>query len=166
VVLSPELSRGFSGEGGVLLDLADETTSDDADLISALLAWEPRIDIPRLAVSAGLDEARVVRALTQLGASGRVGFDLATGGYFHRELPYDPAVLESLHPRLRDARTLVDSGAVTLVDGGARVHSGEVTHRVHFTGDAARCTCPWWGRHQGTRGPCKHVLAATMAGRE
>ena len=25
------------------------------------------------------------------------------------------------------------------------------------------CTCPWWGKHQGTRGPCKHVLAARMA---
>ena len=24
------------------------------------------------------------------------------------------------------------------------------------------CTCPWWGRHQGTRGPCRHVLAARM----
>ena len=30
--------------------------------------------------------------------------------YFHRELPYDAAALEAMHPRLRDARALVDAG--------------------------------------------------------
>ena len=53
LALSPESSRGFSGEGGVLWDLADEDSADDADLVSALLAFEPRIDVARLSAEAG-----------------------------------------------------------------------------------------------------------------
>lgn len=166
VVLSPEVSRGFSGEGTVLADLSDKAASDDADLISALLAWDPRIEVDHLASAAGLTSDRVVRALVHLGAAGQVGFDLAEGAFYHRELPFNPAVLESMHPRLRDARALVDAGAVRAqVSGMFDVDSGGVTYRVTFTAGGARCTCPWWGKYQGTRGPCKHVLAATVAGR-
>ena len=25
-----------------------------------------------------------------------------------------------------------------------------------------RCSCPWYGKHQDSRGPCKHVLAVEM----
>ena len=25
-----------------------------------------------------------------------------------------------------------------------------------------RCSCPWWAKYGGRRGPCKHVLAVTM----
>lgn len=42
VTLSPDVRRGFSGEGGVLEDLADEQAVEDADLVSVLLSWEPR----------------------------------------------------------------------------------------------------------------------------
>ncbi|MDR1187609.1 MAG: SWIM zinc finger domain-containing protein [Bifidobacteriaceae bacterium] len=28
-----------------------------------------------------------------------------------------------------------------------------------------RCTCPWWVKYHGTRGPCKHVLAARAEAR-
>ncbi|MFC7719562.1 SWIM zinc finger family protein [Nonomuraea recticatena] len=27
------------------------------------------------------------------------------------------------------------------------------------------CTCEWWFDHRGSRGPCKHVLAARIAAR-
>lgn len=156
VVLSPEVSRGFSGEGAVLTDLADDV---DVDEIAALLSWQARIDLAGLSADTGLSPDRVVSALSRLGTAGRVGYDLAEQGYFHRELPYDPA---GLHPRLRSARTLVRDGAVTLTPDGAVVRSGRTDHRVTFTDDGARCTCPWWGRHQGDRGPCKHVLAARL----
>ena len=166
VVLSPEVGRGFSGEGAVLSDLADDRTADDADLIAALLAWEPRIDVVRLAAGAALPRERVVAALGRLGAAGRVGFDLAEDGYFHRELPYDPAVLAGMHPRLRDARGMLDVGSVTVTPEGALVVSNGAEHRVTRAADGtSRCTCPWWGRHRGGRGPCKHILAAGLARR-
>jgi hypothetical protein len=165
VVLSPEASRGFSGEGGVLTDLAG-VPPEDADLVAVLLGWEPRVDLDRLAAAAGMPAARAAAALTRLGVAGRVGYDLAEGGYFHRELPYDPAALAALHPRLPAARALLEAGAVTVTGNGARVRSGDVEHRVRFSPDGRhRCTCPWWGKHQGGRGPCKHVLAAELARR-
>ena len=36
-------------------------------------------------------------------------------------------------------------------------------HRVSFADGGDTCTCPWWGKHRGTRGPCKHVVAARIA---
>lgn len=162
LALSPESSRGFSGEGGVLWDLADEDASDDADLISALLAFEPRIDVARLAADAALSEDRVLRALGRLGAAGRVGYDVAEGAYFHRELPYDADRLAAMHPRLRDAHALVEAGAVRVEGDTAWVRSGEVEHAVRRTPEGDRCTCPWFGKHRGSRGPCKHVLAVDV----
>jgi hypothetical protein len=71
-----------------------------------------------------------------------------------------------MHPRLRDARALIAAGAVTLTAEGALVISNGTEHRVtHAADGTSRCTCPWWGRHRGGRGPCKHVLAASLARR-
>jgi hypothetical protein len=164
LTLSPERARGFSGEGALLESLADVGLTADAELMSVLLAWSPRIDIRQLSAEANLSPERTVLALTRLAASGRVGYDLAEQSFFHRELPFGPAV-EKLHPRLADARALIASNAVTLHDGGASVRSGVAVHRVTFAAPHDVCTCPWWGRHRGTRGPCKHVLAARMAAR-
>jgi hypothetical protein len=163
ITLSPNVSRGFSGEGGVLNDLADDSASADADLIAALLAYEPTLDLSRLASDAGLAETNVQRAVTHLAAVGRVGFDLADQAYFHRELPYDPTTLQAQHPRLRDARALVDGGHVTIEDSSTRVHSGDTTYVVRHTPHGDRCTCTWYATHGASRGPCKHILAARLA---
>jgi SWIM zinc finger len=163
LTLSPEHYRGFSGEGALLNLLGDDAAAADADLVSVLLAWDPRIDPGRLSRESHLPAERVTAALAYLAASGRVGYDLAEEAFFHRELPFGAAALESMHPRLGDARELAGAGAVTLSPGGAVVRSGDSLHRVTFADPHDRCTCPWWGKHQGTRGPCKHVLAARMA---
>lgn len=165
VTLSPEVSRGFSGEGGVLRDLADPDSVADADLVAAMLAFEPRIDVLALAADAGLAPDRVLRALGRLGAAGRVGYDAAEGAYFHRELPYDAEALEAMHPRLVDARALVEAGAVTADGDRFRVRSGDVEYVVRPTPTGFRCTCPWYGKHRDDRGPCKHVLAIEQVAR-
>lgn len=165
VTLSPEVSRGFSGEGGVLRDLVDPDSADDSNLVSALLAYEPRIDVESLAQRSGLSPDRVGRALGRLGAAGRVGFDAHEGAYFHRELPYDPEALEAMHPRLRDAKALVDAGAVRFDGDLAIVRSGDVDYVVRGADGGHRCSCPWYAKHQGTRGPCKHVLAVELVAR-
>lgn len=165
VSLSPEVSRGFSGEGGVLRYLADPQSAEDGDLISALLAYEPRIDVPALAQQSGLTIDRVERALGRLGAAGRVGFDAHEAAYFHRQLPYDPEALDSMHPRLLDAQALVDAGAVHFESGQTTVRSGDIDYVVRLNDDGHRCSCPWFAKHQGTRGPCKHVLAVEISAR-
>ncbi|MBO2453262.1 SWIM zinc finger family protein [Actinomadura barringtoniae] len=198
LTLSPEVRRGFSGEGAVLDALITDEAAGDADLIGALLAFEPRVEPDLLAERAGLDIARVRAALTQLGTSGRVGYDTAEAAHFHRELPYDPDRVAAMNPRLRSARALVDDGAVAFTTRDPATSApatgdratGDLTagdsttvapttsdpttsdlaivtvdgrpRQVRFDGDRASCTCPWWSDHNGSRGPCKHVLAARM----
>ncbi len=164
LTLSAEKYRGFSGEGALLELLADEDVAADALLVGAVLDWNSRIDARLLGTELAIGSERVSSALAYLAASGRVGYDLADESYFRRELPFGPA-LETMHPRLASARALVESGAVTLSVGGAVVRSGDSAHRVTIGDGTSRCTCPWWGKHQGSRGPCKHVLAARLAGR-
>ena len=110
----------------------------------------------------------VDNALAALAVTGIVGYDLADGGYFRRELPFDLERGERLQPRLRDARRLVDASAVHLetadADGlaGWVAGAGGVEYRVRSSADGWTCTCPWYGRHRGDRGPCKHVLAVQL----
>lgn len=162
LTLSPDAARGFSGEGAVLSGLAAETAENDADLVSVLLAWEPKVEVADLAEQSGLSAERVRDALVRLGAAGRIGYDVADVGYFHRELPYDTGKVERMNPRLRAAHDLVASGSVALGGEGAAVRSGENIRQVRLAG-AGSCTCRWWSRYQGGRGPCKHLLAAQIA---
>ncbi len=163
LTLSPDLSRGFSGEGGVLDALASDDTADDADLVGAALSWEPRVEVDLVAERTGLSADRVRRALAQLGTSGQVGYDVAEAAYFHRELPYDASAAQRLNPRLRNARRLVADGAVQLTDGLAVVTVDDHVQHVRLADDgSASCTCPWWAKYAGSRGPCKHVLATQM----
>jgi hypothetical protein len=163
--LSPELFRGFSGEGGVLADLAgaDETVVEE---VAETLHGEPAIDVDEVSRVSGIERSGVQTALGALGAAGRVGYDLAQSAYFHRELPYDRGALEKMHPRLLGARELFEQGAVRLDnDVSATVRSGDAEYVVRVEQGFARCTCAWFAKHRGERGPCKHVLAVEHARR-
>ncbi|RSN19596.1 hypothetical protein DMC63_15535 [Streptomyces sp. WAC 05977] len=125
VTLSPEPSRGFSGEGGWLNSLA-----------------------------AGLEAPDLV--------AGRAGHDVVDGTWFPRELPSGKAPANG---RLAKARELVAAGAVRLLpDGGYEITRAGSVQRVRLS--PAGCTCAWWAKHQETRGPCSHVLAARMSSAE
>ncbi|WP_204041911.1 SWIM zinc finger family protein [Acrocarpospora phusangensis] len=163
LALSPERWRGFSGEGAVLADLATDEAESDADVVGMLLNFEPEVEIGLLADRAGLSVARVRAALTQLGTAGRVGYDLADAAHFHRELPYDKEHVQHLNPRLTSARKLVEAGAVQVEGETARVRTDGGVREVGLADGS--CTCPWWWDHRGSRGPCKHVLAARMVAR-
>lgn len=174
LALSPDSSRGFSGEGGLLLDLAaeDGRLGPAIAALRAKLRWQSALDARTLAVELQLPEGQVLGALAALATRGLVGFDLATGSYFHRELPFALDALEGMHPRLEGARALVEGGAITEVIERDGVRSAEVaasgggSYRVTLGPDEFRCTCAWYGKHAATRGPCKHVLALQLAGGE
>lgn len=177
VVLSAELYRGFSGEGGVLraLGAADGTVVEAvAASLSGQACLEPAALVDPERDDVGLGE--IEDALHVLAATGRVGYDLHLAAYFHRDLPFDRSCLEGMHPRLRDARTLLAQGGVELGSDAATVRSGDVVHTVRdgpARGDTVRsgdgptvdptCTCAWHAKHRGERGPCKHVLAVELA---
>ncbi|MFD7502269.1 SWIM zinc finger family protein [Streptomyces sp. NPDC059850] len=164
LMLSSSASRGFSGEGGVLHDLATGQAAD-AEQVAELLAWEPRIDVAELSGQSGLPAHRVRAALTMLGTSGQIGYDLTEEAYFHRHLPYSAGAAETRNPRLRGARALVADGAVRFDGPLARVGQGDDAHVVRSDEASGQlsCTCFWWAKYRGGRGPCKHVLAVGMA---
>lgn len=161
LVLNGEPWRGFSGDGGLLSRMV---TSDTSGLpaIAAQLTWQDRIDVGALAAATQLPAESVEVAMAKLAAAGRLGFDLARGAYFHRELPFDMRRIEGLNPRLKSAKALYEKGAVRWDGDVAEVATGDVVHRV-TQGDAGwLCTCPWFAKNGGQRGPCKHVLAVEM----
>ncbi|HND54204.1 MAG TPA: SWIM zinc finger domain-containing protein, partial [Pirellulaceae bacterium] len=188
-------------------------------LVRANLKWQAAIDVEDLAARIGATASTVDAALAALGARGLVGFDIRSGTYFHRELPFQLDLIESLQPRLVNARKLVAEGRVTRSDAGAVprsrrqaperdgsekaaakratnesenenenenknkneneyeyeheygsgnasveywVRSSEVEHRVVWSGESAKCTCPWFAKHGTARGPCKHILAVQL----
>ncbi len=169
LVLSPDVWRGFSGEGRGLHALADASSAAGIAAVRAALGWEPRLSVETLARAADRSTAVVSSALAALALSGIVGYDLAEGGFFRRELPFDLDRGERLQPRLRAARGLVAREAVRIDEAAGPdvaawvAGAGGVEYRVRSTDTGWTCTCPWYGRHRGDRGPCKHVLAVQLA---
>ena len=79
--------------------------------------------------------------------------------------------------RLVGAKKLADSGAIERVGAGEHgtgeysVRSGANTYTVVLPADPYAvegylCSCPWWLKYRGTRGPCKHALAVSILYRE
>jgi hypothetical protein len=163
LTLSPEPNRGFSGEGGLLLNLVDARAQNDAAALGRTLATRARFSVSEAADAGNVTPRRVATALTWLGLYGHLGFDVTDQVYFWRHLPYPDDILRAEPPRLRDARALAADGAVTRAsDGEWRVTSGGAEYRASISADGFACTCPWGARHRTARGPCKHVLAGAL----
>ena len=171
LMISPEVYRGFSGEGQMLQKLASRDWEAALPRVRAELCWQARVNVDEIVRRSGLAREQVESALAVLGARGLVGFDMTEGAYFHRELPFDLEAVESLQPRLKDARHLVAENKVRVTqrEGAgdtlvvtAMVQGTEVEHVVRLLPTGDKCTCPWFSKHQGQRGSCKHILAARI----
>lgn len=164
LVLTAHPYRGFSGEGGLLLRLASTRSEEHGRALLADLGWDPVIDPGRLSSRTGLSGEDVADGLAWLAASGRLGHDLAAGGWFHRELPVDAEQVIRNHPRLRHAHDLAETDGVRpSAPGTWQVRGTGIEHTVSGRGDVLMCTCPWADSHAAGRGPCKHVLAVVLA---
>jgi len=167
LVLSPAMHRGFSGEGQVLTALAENEWQGLVDDLYDLLGWQSQLDPAELAARLGCRTEQARDALFALSARGLAGFDAQSGYYFHRELPFDVDAIEKDQPRLRAARKLFESDGVTILrqDGDRydiEVPGSGTNQFVRLRPEGDRCSCIWFSRHQGQRGPCKHVLAARL----
>lgn len=163
-VLSPEVTRGFSGEGRVLDALADREAVAVAEEMEPWVRERQVVTVDTLGVELGPSSRLAIKVLDALGGMGCVGFDLALDSHFYRALPFEPDTLAKLHPRIGSAQDLHARGAVRITrrDGGtvkAEVTSGDAIYVVELDVGRARCTCRWYLDHEGARGPCKHVLA-------
>jgi len=164
LAMTAEVWRGFSGEGQALRAMLRTDTAEIIARVRGALSWQQLIDVEAIASELGVASDLVDDTLRVLGTSGLVGYDLTAQRYFHRVLPFDLDNIADFNPRLVAARALVDAGAVVTDKdgGGAMVSSGDVDYRVKVVDDDERCTCPWFAKHQGERGPCKHVLAFNL----
>lgn len=167
IVMSPRADRGFSGEGQALVNLADTKAQDKVNQLRAELKWQAKIDPTVLATKLNMTVADVESGLAVLGSRGLVGFDLSEGKYFHRELPFDLSLTEELQPRLIKARGLVEENKVRITSKNnnvveAYVQGDGAEHRVVIDENQSRCTCPWYAKHPGERGPCSHILAVDI----
>lgn len=166
--LSPTPARGFSGEGGLLHQLAGQDSPASVEFLAHYLDEDHQGELlypVELATRLSLSDGQVRGALTALAASGTVGYDAALGGYFHRQLPWTIEGAEALNPRLIAARKLVADGSVTMAaasDDVIEVRHGDSRHRVRGHGLSATCTCPWIAQYGTSRGPCKHILVADI----
>lgn len=166
LVLSPDVARGFSGEGQALVALADPAAVEAAAALRPQLAWSTRLDEAALAALTGTPIERLRDLLAVLGSQGLLGRDAAENAWFRRDLPFAAERIKTLQPRVRRAAQI---GAADLtsnpVEGGHEVfvRSGKIEHRVLLVGDDAQCTCLWYSRQpssvaDSTSGPA--ALAA------
>ncbi|HEY9777770.1 MAG TPA: SWIM zinc finger family protein [Planktothrix sp.] len=167
-VLSPNAARGFSGEGQALTGLAQNEKGDVLAHVRSALVWQDCISAERLSQSIGVEQDAVNTALKILGTRGLVGYDLSNSAFFHRELPFDLTMVEELHPRMKKAREIFENNQVRITktkdsEADAYVKGSKAEHYVQITADGARCTCDWYAKNQGDRGPCSHILAAELA---
>ena len=168
LMLSPDLDRGFSGEGQALEGLSSADCRVHLPAIRAQLKWQDTLSTSELAQAASIENTSAEKSLSVLGTQGVVGFDLSDQAYFHRELPFAIDAIEKYQGRLEGARELAAKTAVTAVPGSGpnqvfEVVSEDSTYKVTLiAGDDWRCTCPWYGKHKGQRGPCKHLLAVRL----
>jgi hypothetical protein len=170
LAISAEAWRGFSGEGRVLDALGRRSGNRVQTRVAAALGWRSAIRADDLAHELGAEPAEVEAALATLAAAGLVGYDVAEGTYFARRLPFAGEADDRRQPRLRRARAMVAAGAVHVepapFDGGdtvAWVGGRSADYRVRIGAGGRACTCPWWGKHPGDRGPCSHIVAVELA---
>lgn len=171
LVLSAEPWRGFSGEGNLLKDLAVGEQEELTARVASTLKWQQSIKPEELARQLNEKPQVVSKALALLASRGLVGFDIVNQCFFHRVLPFEKELAEKMHPRLVAAKKLIEKDAVVILDPGIKnndaikssVKSSDINHQVVIDEVSERCTCPWFAKYQGDRGPCKHVLATYLA---
>ncbi|MBK1830977.1 hypothetical protein JIN77_09595 [Verrucomicrobiaceae bacterium R5-34] len=166
ILISPEVWRGFSGEGAALGELVK--VDDRVDEVRAHLADAGLIDPEVLAIHCGIDLPTLRRVLARLASQGLVGFDQMTGSCYERVLPGSELLVEKVNPRLVSARRWLEDGRV-IVDRQkedeihAHVDLGEGrNYLVAIAGKRFRCSCFWCGQFGESRGPCAHVLAVHL----
>jgi hypothetical protein len=165
LLLSPDLYRGFSGEGRLLSQLLKDKTINAQ--IRSQLHWQNNIKVDQLATRLGKNEETVTTALQQLSAEGLLGFDLGQQSYYHRELPFNLKRIDQIQPRLKNAKRLLEDNRVVKLNSGLsrsyfKVKSQDTDYLVTFSEQDEQCSCPWYSRYRNQRGPCKHILAARL----
>jgi hypothetical protein len=138
----------------------------------------------RLAQRLNLDKKQVLGALAAYTQAGRAIYDLNKGVYRVRELAREPLPLEKLrfaNEREQSAARFLAEKAVSVSRreskaGGAREIAGivkdkgkQISASLLIDGDErlaeANCGCYFFAANKLFQGPCEHILALRLAGR-
>ena len=162
--LSRESWRGFSGEGAVLENLINDVADEWIDALDKYAYANQSFNTTVLALEENVSLKKVADLTGRLAAMGMLGYDLDDNGFFYRKLPFKLSRIAGLNPRLKNAEKLIEEGKVEILHRTrerteARVEGTGVHHTVIIEDKKERCTCEWFSKYQGERGPCKHVLA-------
>ncbi|REC75856.1 SWIM zinc finger family protein [Chryseobacterium elymi] len=162
--LSREAWRGFSGEGAVLDSLIDDISDEWIDALDKYAYANQFFNPSAFALNENINLKKTENLTGRLAAMGLLGYDLDDNGFFYRRLPFKINRIAGLNPRMKNAEKLIAEGKVEILNKiaartEARVEGTDVHHTVIIDHDKERCTCEWFSKYQGERGPCKHVLA-------
>ncbi|KPE50063.1 SWIM zinc finger family protein [Chryseobacterium indologenes] len=162
--LSRECWRGFSGEGAVLDSLISEVSDEWIDALDKYAYANQSFNPSAFALGENISLEKTQNLTGRLAAMGLLGYDLDDNGFFYRRLPFRLSRIMSLNPRMKNAQKLIDEGKVEILNSNAtrteaRVQGSGVHHTVILEEEKERCTCEWFSKYQGERGPCRHMLA-------
>lgn len=162
--LSRESWRGFSGEGAVLDSLIDDISDEWIDALDKYAYANQSFNPTAFALDENISLKKTDNLTGRLAAMGLLGYDLDDNGFFYRRLPFQLNRIIGLNPRMKNAEKLIAEGKVQILNKSlarteARVEGTGVHHTVIIDNSKERCTCEWFSKYQGERGPCKHVLA-------
>jgi len=162
--LSRDAWRGFSGEGAALESLIEDIPDSLIDAFDKYSYANQQFNPALLAINEGLDLSKIDNITGRLSAMGLLGYDVDENHFFYRRLPFKLSRILSLNPRMKDAEKLIAENKVQILSQTdnrieATVTGSGVNHTVVLDNESERCTCTWFSRHLGDRGPCKHILA-------
>ncbi|AZA82286.1 hypothetical protein C1637_09275 [Chryseobacterium lactis] len=162
--LSRESWRGFSGEGAVLDSLITDVSDEWIDALDKYAYANQSFNATMLALEENISLSKTDNLTGRLAAMGLLGYDLDDNEFFYRRLPFRLSRVMELNPRMKNAEKLINEGKVVILNNSkerteARVEGTGVHHTVIIEDEKERCTCEWFSKYQGERGPCKHVLA-------
>lgn len=167
LALSPEVWRGFSGEGAALDDLSRGLTPEIAE---ALFCDGPStFDAEAVAIELGVSLPEIRTALAHLASQGQIGYDHIDAVWYRRKIPGNEALIRQTNPRLAQAEAFLAANAVVIESQLRETVRGRVgadpatAHHVETGPHGPRCTCFWFGRFGLSRGPCSHILALRLA---
>lgn len=162
--ISRDFWRGFSGEGAALESLIEDLPESLIQAFDNYSFTNQEFNPTLMSFEEGIDIQKIDQLSTKLSAMGLLGYDLSKNGFFYRRLPFKLNRILSLNPRLKGVEKLLTEDKVHITkkegdDVEARVEGSGVHHYVAIKGDLEKCTCTWYSKNQGERGPCKHILA-------
>lgn len=167
-LFSEDVYKGFSGDGLYLEEMTGYVPAEWLSGLNSRLKATECFTPSTLADALHTDRHTLAGMQASLSALGLLGYEPVDKTYFYRRLPFKAERLATLHPRLENARRLLNDGYCQPVERQpgflkALVKGSQgMTYTVTHHDNEYRCTCSWFISHHTARGFCKHILAVKM----